>query len=151
MENNNVNKLQSAFGSISEEEALRIVEETERAQRGEYNKYLILIEGSAQDGSKFRDYHYSTGRQSAYDFIKNLLEISDENGVFINTTASKILVEPKNAPVQISLSNMLSIHRFMDEMKSNNKVVDNSGFDIFDYYDENAEDISFDEGDADYI
>lgn len=148
---NNVPKVQKAFGTVSEEEALKIVDNINKQNEGLNIKYLILVEGETQSGERYRNYHFSTGRQSTYDYIKNMLMNSDDGGLYINTTASKVLVEPKDSSVRISLSNMLSIHRFMDEMKINNKVVDNSDFDIYDWYDEEAQDISFDEGDADYI
>lgn len=131
--------MQNAFGRVSEEEANTILAEMQ-TKNGDNNKYLILIEGEYVDneGERYRTYEFKTGRQNAYDYIKDVLMSEEESGIRVNAMTSKILVEPavitENTP-RVSLSNMFNIYRFMKEMLESGKVVDETDFDIDSYKD----------------
>ena len=96
-------------------------EETEKT-------YLILIDGEEVDneGRRFRDWEIITGRQSAYDYIKNMLE---NEYVMIDVDKSKIIVSSD----KVKVTDGISIYDFMKAMKQQDKVIDYSSFDIDDY------------------
>ena len=90
--------------------------------------YLILIEGETNDndGELVRDWDFKVGRQEAYDYIKNYLK---SEYILVDVIKSKIIVDSPN----IKISDGVSIFKFMKQMKENDKVVDDSSFDITDY------------------
>lgn len=90
--------------------------------------YLILIDGeeTSEGGSRFRDWEIVTGRQNAYDYIKNMLE---NIYVSINVDTSKIIVNSD----KVKVLNGLTIYEFMKAMKDEDKVIDYTSFDIDDY------------------
>jgi hypothetical protein len=96
-------------------------EETEKT-------YLILIDGEEVDneGKRFRDWEIITGRQAAYDWIKNMLE---NNYVMIDVDKSKIIVSSE----KVKVTDGISIYDFMKAMKQQDKVIDYTSFDIDDY------------------
>lgn len=114
-------------------------------KEGEQYKYLILLEGEYKqgDGEHFKSFELITGRQEAYDFIKDLLEheYEDDFEYILDTSLSRVLSEPpawkvtKSTP-RLTLSNMLSVHSFMKLMKEKGKVKDESSFDITSYFDD---------------
>lgn len=94
--------------------------------------YLILIEGEnleneREESKKFRDWVFVTGRQSAYDYIKNLIK---SQYAIVDTIKSKIIVNSE----KVKISDGISIYEFMKLMKENDKVIDYESFDIDDYY-----------------
>lgn len=118
-----------------------------KLQDGDLYKYLVLLEGEYidSDGENYKSYEIIKGRQATYDFIKDLLE-SQNTGIseyIVDVSKSKIIVEP---PVitpetpRITLSNMLSVYAFMKAMKEKGRIVDESSFDIEEYYDGYIED-----------
>ena len=90
--------------------------------------YLILIDGEEADneGKRFRDWEVITGRQNAYDYIKNMLE---NEYVMIDVDSSKIIVSSD----KVKVTDGISIYDFMKSMKEKDKVIDYSSFDIDDY------------------
>ena len=88
--------------------------------------YLILIEGQGADnyGELIRDWDFKVGRQEAYDYIKNYLE---SDYVLVDVINSKIIVDT------LTIKESVSIFKFMKSMKENNKVVDETSFDITEY------------------
>ena len=86
--------------------------------------YLILLFGydSEDDGYEYRDWEVIIGRQETYNRLKNLIE-SDA----IDPLKSFVLsgnTEPEKA---------ITVYRFMKHCIDNDRVVDNSSFDINEY------------------
>lgn len=97
--------------------------------KSENKLYLILIVYSRIDGEDMHDFEFVTGRQNVYDRIKELLT-ANERGEEVDAMKSLIFVDsPK-----VQISKKLSLYRFMKDMKINDKVIDESSFDIQDYY-----------------
>jgi hypothetical protein len=90
--------------------------------------YLILIEGQTNDndGELMRDWDFKVGRQEAYDYIKNYLE---SDYIVVDVINSKIVVSSE----KIKVTDGVSIFKFMKAMKEDNKVIDETSFDITDY------------------
>lgn len=90
--------------------------------------YLILIEGwePSEGGEKIRDWELVEGRQSAYDYIKNILE---SPYISVDIMESKIIVSSE----KVKVTDGISIYEFMKAMKENDKVIDYTSFDIEDY------------------
>ena len=90
--------------------------------------YLILIDGyeNDEDAKPYRDWELVTGRQEAYDYIKNMLE---NEYIIINVEESKIIVSSEN----VKITDGVSIYAFMKNMKENDKIIDYTSFDIEDY------------------
>lgn len=150
-----VNRMMNAFENIDEEEALKIVNKANSVISDNRNIYLVLIEGEypQNDVEIYKTYVLIIGRQKTYDWIKKILTDDEDGGPIINTTASKVLVEPEFVTPKtprISLRNMFSVHRFMTEMLEAGKVVDEHPLDMDEYYDEYADDIKFVEDNPDY-
>lgn len=106
------------------------------AKSGE-KMYLVLYVYTCQIGEDVHDFEFIVGRQATYDRIKELLTSSDEDEQ-LDAMRSLVFVDsPK-----IQISKRLSIYSFMKDMKLNNKINDDTSFDINDYYyevDENEE------------
>lgn len=118
------------------------VEALEKNKNGDLYKYLILLEGEYKDGDgeNYKSFEMIQGRQAAYDFIKEILEnMTDSDYEYIlDVSKSKIISEPpvitEDTP-RITLSNMLSVYSFMKIMRQQNKIKDDTSFDIEDYFD----------------
>lgn len=118
------------------------VEALEKNKNGDLYKYLILLEGEYKDrdGENYKSFEMIQGRQAAYDFIKEILEnMTDSDYEYIlDVSKSKIISEPpvitEDTP-RITLSNMLSVYSFMKIMRQQNKIKDDTSFDIEDYFD----------------
>lgn len=93
--------------------------------------YLILLvfNHNYDGGEDTRDFEFIHGRQFTYDRLKQLL--TDPN-TEEQLDAMKSLVFVDSPKIQIS--KRLSVYQFMRDMKINDKVTDNSSFDIQDYY-----------------
>lgn len=95
--------------------------------------YLILLDGENVNGDTvirgetFRDWELVTGRQKAYDYIKNIIE---SEYAIINVIKSKIIVSSD----KVKVTDGITIYEFMKAMKEENKVIDYTSFDISDYY-----------------
>ena len=129
----------------------RLTDEEIRAKElnnnGDLYKYLILLEGEYRkgDGESYRSFEFVTGRQAAYDYIKDILEnMNDSDFEYVlDVSKSRIISEPpvitKDTP-RITLSNMLTLYSFMKAMKEKHKIIDESSFSVEDYFDGYIED-----------
>lgn len=133
-----------AFATISDEEVREILADLNPVDNK--SKYLVLIEGEWDVNSResFKTFEIIVGRKATYDYIKTFLKSEEESGMIMDLNKSKILVEPEvitERTPRITLSNMLSVYKFMTEMISSGKIVDNdSSFDLDDYYEEPIDD-----------
>lgn len=133
-----------AFATISDEEVREILADPNPVDNK--SKYLVLIEGEWDVNSResFKTFEIIVGRKATYDYIKTFLKSEEESGMIMDLNKSKILVEPEvitERTPRITLSNMLSVYKFMTEMISSGKIVDNdSSFDLDDYYEEPIDD-----------
>lgn len=133
-----------AFATISDEEVREILADPNPVDNK--SKYLVLIEGEWDENSResFKTFEIIVGRKATYDYIKTFLKSEEESGMIMDLNKSKILVEPEvitERTPRITLSNMLSVYKFMTEMISSGKIVDNdSSFDLDDYYEEPIDD-----------
>ena len=129
-----------AFATISDEDVREILADPNPVDNK--SKYLVLIEGEWDENSResFKTFEIIVGRKATYDYIKTFLKSEEESGMIMDLNKSKILVEPEvitERTPRITLSNMLSVYKFMTEMISSGKIVDNdSSFDLDDYYEE---------------
>lgn len=129
-----------AFATISDEEVREILADPNPVDNK--SKYLVLIEGEWDENFResFKTFEIIVGRKATYDYIKTFLKSEEESGMIMDLNKSKILVEPEvitERTPRITLSNMLSVYKFMTEMISSGKIVDNdSSFDLDDYYEE---------------
>ena len=122
------------------------IEARDKNKNGDLYKYLILLEGEYKykDGENYKSFELITGRQAAYDFIKDILENMHESDYeyMLYVSKSRIISEPPvitpDTP-RITLSNMLTLYSFMKIMRQQNKIVDDSSFDIEDYFDEDID------------
>ena len=133
-----------AFATISDKEVREILADPNPVDNK--SKYLVLIEGEWDENSResFKTFEIIVGRKATYDYIKTFLKSEEESGMIMDLNKSKILVEPEvitERTPRITLSNMLSVYKFMTEMISSGKIVDNdSSFDLDDYYEEPIDD-----------
>lgn len=119
------------------------IEAKEKNKNGDLYKYLILLEGEYKykDGENYKSFEFITGRQAAYDYIKDILmNMHDSDYEYmLDISKSRIISEPpvvtKDTP-RITLSNMLTVYSFMKIMREKGKITDDSSFDIEDYFDE---------------
>lgn len=90
--------------------------------------YLILIDGCEKDNeeSQHRDWEIVVGRQSAYDYIKNIIE---SEYILVDVEKSKIIVDSD----KVKISDGVSIYEFMKAMKEEDLIIDYTSFDIEDY------------------
>lgn len=91
--------------------------------------YLILkYYNSGNDGAEdYRDFEFFNGTTSdVYAHLKLEIETSTDFDVM----RSRILVDSPN----ISISHKCSIYTFMKDAKDTGRVIDNTSFDIQDYY-----------------
>lgn len=140
---NNSDNIDTLVRAISyEEDEVENTEETQEPNglvkaityipEDDNKKYLILITGEeySNENIEYRSWEIIESRQMTYDWIKELLLNGDENNGFIfDIMKSKVLVDSENVP----LSKAISVYRFMILMKTEDKVVDDSTFDIEDY------------------
>ena len=96
----------------------KLVNPVRRLKPGEDIKYLILIKMPNSDET-FWD--IVTGREQAYNYIKNNIEIIDVYESFIIANKMK----------EINLDNMNTVYDFVKFVKEKNDIVDE--FDIDDY------------------
>ena len=119
------------------------IEAKEKNKNGDLYKYLILLEGEYKykDGENYKSFEFITGRQAAYDYIKDILmNMNDSDYEYmLDISKSRIISEPPvvtKDTLRITLSNMLTVYSFMKIMREKGKVTDDSSFDIEDYFDE---------------
>ena len=143
--NNDDDKLVNAICYVDDEEAKMIEEHTRPDGLVEAimyvddeKKYLITIIGYEIDNEniEYRTWEFIEGRQKAYDFIKDLLIAEPEDvGFVMDVMKSKVLLDSEN----FKYSDAPSVFVFMDMMRVSNKIIDESTFDIKDYYYEEEE------------
>lgn len=91
--------------------------------------YLILkiYEDQENDSEELRDFEFFTGTsQNLYDHLKEEIELNSG----IDVMRSRVLVDSPN----ISISHKCSVFMFMRDTKDLGKIIDDSSFDINDYY-----------------
>lgn len=111
----------------------------ESIKKGEDILYLILLEFSSTSGDEenWRDWKFVTGRQAAYDYIKNILLDEDERISESLLDVDKSLIYADNPYVtdsKLKLSNGINVYKFMKDCYVLQKVVEEDGFDIEDYH-----------------
>ena len=107
-----------------------ISDEEKKKIEASKKKYLILLWGEEEStGVEYNIWKYATGRQNAYDFIRDTLcdlDIADSNITF-NAFKSRIIVESDSGKIKLT---GISVYRFMKQMKLEHLVEDDSDFDI---------------------
>lgn len=102
-----------------------------RAESPSEKLYLILkyYEETELDGEEIRDFEFFTGTsQDLYDYLKS--EIEADTTTQLDIMRSRILVDsPK-----ISISHKCTVYMFMKDLRDRGTVVDDTNFDIEDYY-----------------
>ena len=93
-----------------------------------HKMYLVLLyipsmEDNIEDS---KDFFFKTGRQAVYDRIKELLEENPN----IDCMKSLIFVDSPN----ITISNRTSVYSFMKDVRERKSVIDDTSFDIRDFY-----------------
>lgn len=141
----NLEKLQNITNGTIEGQDLvqpfRIVPPGENVKPGSFmedtpsvNKlYLLLLYITSSDDNVEEEhiFKFVRGRQNAYDALKELLETEGN----VDCMKSRVLVDsPK-----IQISHKCSVFTFMRDMKERKLIEDDSRFDIYDYYYEEAE------------
>ena len=135
--------MEELMRKMSKEETIEIINKR-KLEDGNLYKYLILIEGEyvSNECENYKSFEIITGRQATYDFIKNILENQKRDEYccefIMDVSKSKIISEPPvitDKTPRITLSNMLSVYLFMKIMKEKGKIIDDTSFDIEDYYD----------------
>ena len=101
--------------------------EIEAKRVAEQKKYLILMYGEDSSGREYKMWEYVTGRQEAYNYIREMLIDIEEEDVTVDAYKSRIIVESDSGKVKI---NGISIYKFMKQMKLEGLVEDNTNFDI---------------------
>lgn len=154
MENNNNEKKIKPFSMIITDDDIRSVEGEEAVERRHENlqkvftvdetvikekEYLLLLEFVLGDNEENeRNYEFITGTtEKVYDYIKGMM--FDDNIAGLDVMHSYVIVDsPK-----VSISKRITIYKFMKNAIVTGRVIDESGFDIEEYYyedpDENEE------------
>lgn len=115
--------------TVNEEEINTETVEQEEVIAPKEKLYLILkYYNSGEDGAEdYRDFEFFTGTtQALYDHMKAEIEVSDD----LDVMRSRVLVDSHN----ITISHKCSIYVFMKDAKDTGRVIDNTSFDIHDYY-----------------
>lgn len=90
--------------------------------------YLVLaVYQSTEDNVEdTRDFFFEKGRQKVFDKIKEILQSGDS----LDVMRSLIYVDSTKVPI----SKRTSVYRFMKDAIDSNKVLNNTSFDIDDYW-----------------
>ena len=115
--------------AVNEEEINTETVEQEEVIAPKEKLYLILkYYNSGEEGAEdYRDFEFFTGTtQALYDHMKTEIEMTDD----LDIMRSRVLVDSHN----ITISHKCSIYVFMKDAKDTGRVVDNTSFDIHDYY-----------------
>lgn len=115
--------------AVNEEEINTETAEQEEVIAPKEKLYLILkyYNSGAEGAEDYRDFEFFTGTtQALYDHMKTEIEVSDD----LDIMRSRVLVDSHN----ITISHKCSIYVFMKDAKDTGRVVDNTSFDIHDYY-----------------
>lgn len=91
--------------------------------------YLVLkyYNSNGDNEEDYRDFEFFKGTtQEMYDHLKVEIENSDEFDIM----KSRLLVDSPN----IQISHKLNIYTFMKDARDTNRIVDESSFNIDDYY-----------------
>lgn len=121
-------------------------EEKERLLSGGDILYLLLIEAEVvgNDCENYHNWEFITGRQEAYDMIKSMIVDSYDYGshdLIVDIDKSYIYADnPHVEDSKLKLSSKFTFYNFMKQMKILGKVVDDSGFCIDDYHQEEIKD-----------
>lgn len=99
-------------------EGKKLVSPVRKLKPGENIKYLILVKMPNSDETFWE---IVQGREQAYEYIKNNIEIIDVNESYIIANKMK----------EINLDNMNTVYDFVKFVKEKNDIVDE--FDIDDY------------------
>lgn len=100
----------------------------EGAQDPNHKLYLVLVVNSSMEDNveDDRDFFFVKGRQAVFDKIRLMLE----SGEPIDIMRSLIYVDSN----KVKISMRTSVYRFMRDCLNTSKVINDSGFDIGDYY-----------------
>lgn len=93
-----------------------------------HKKYLVLlyITSTVDNLEDGKDFFFENGRQATYDRIKHLLE----NDWQVDCMKSLVFVDsPK-----VTIATRTSVYTFMKDVREQKKVIDDTSFDIEDYY-----------------
>ena len=102
------------------------------AENPDKKVYLVLQENMLNDDSNeepTRDWRIVIGRQALYNLLKGYLEYSDTTPEDIMNPVYSFVVE-----INMPITKAVNVCKFMKMMKEEGKVVDNSDFNIADYY-----------------
>lgn len=88
-------------------------------------QYLVLLQGEYKDNevAEFRDFEWVVGRQSLYEYLRDL--ILNEEDVLIDIHKTVVISE------SVTINDYISMYEFMRAFKD--IVIDDTGFDIEEY------------------
>lgn len=101
---------------------------------GETKLYLLLLYiDDGNNSEPIQEFIFITGRQKAYDTLKTYVE---NDIAYVDVMKSRVLVDSPN----VSISHKLSVYMFMKNMRESGKIIDDTSFDIEEYWYEEMED-----------
>lgn len=100
-------------------------------------EYLLLLVFTSDDYEDEKTFEFITGTSSTvYKYIRNLM--GKDNEVCLDVKKSMLLVDsPK-----VSLSKRVSVYKFMKNTIATGKVIEDTGFDIDEFYYQDEDDNS---------
>lgn len=129
---------QNLFTHLTDEEIAEEKAKEQAIKNGDDIMYLLLLEGvSKTDNSVWKDWLFITGRQEAYNYIREALRANDEEDLILD--ACKSLIYADNPHIQkskLKLSTSVSFYKFMKNCYVTQSVdtSQDEGFDIEDFY-----------------
>ena len=117
--------------AVHKEEQPKLIKPFTRVETPSTKLYLVLkyYDEKDLDGEEIRDFEFFEGTsQDLYDYLK--AEIEADSDTQLDVMRSRILVDsPK-----ISISHKCSAYMFMKDLRNRGVVLDNTSFDIEDYF-----------------
>lgn len=117
--------------AVHKEEQPKLIKPFTRVETQSTKLYLVLkyYDEKDLDGEEIRDFEFFEGTsQDLYDYLK--AEIEADSDTQLDVMRSRILVDsPK-----ISISHKCSVYMFMKDLRNRGVVLDNTSFDIEDYF-----------------
>lgn len=117
--------------TVHKEEQPKLIKPFTRVETPSTKLYLVLkyYDEKDLDGEEIRDFEFFEGTsQDLYDYLK--AEIEADSDTQLDVMRSRILVDsPK-----ISISHKCSVYMFMKDLRNRGVVLDNTSFDIEDYF-----------------
>lgn len=86
----------------------------------EKRMYLVLYEGTDEEGNDLKSYEYIEGRTATFNFIKNMID-------YIDICDSKVIAQ------NVKLIDAITVYQFMKHIQENELVKDIGSFDIDEY------------------